>query len=80
MGGLPDVATRGSVLDTVEYIKPYLEDKNKLSLKMSRVLYVEEMMKYAEKITKYIPIVVIEEGVIRHNKLIKASVRKNYKK
>ncbi len=80
MGGLPDVATRGCVLDTVEYIQPYLEDKNKLSLKTSRVLYIEEMMKYAEKITKYIPIVVIEEGVIRHNKLIKASVRKNYKK
>lgn len=80
MGGLPDTATRGSVIDTVEYIKPYLEDKNKLSLKTSRILYVEEMMKYAEEITKHVPIVVLEGGLIRHHKLLKASDRKKYKK
>lgn len=80
MGGLPEEATMGSVLDTVEYIKPYLADKNKLTLKTSRILYIEEMMKYAELITQKIPIVVMEDGVIRHNKLIKLSERKLYSK
>ena len=50
MGGLPDVATRGSVLETVAYIQPFLKDKNKLTFKTARILYIEEMMKYAEKI------------------------------
>ena len=79
MGGLPDVATKGSILDTVNFIKPYLEDKNKLTLRTSRVLYIEEMMKYADKIVKYIPIIVMKGGVIR-NKLRRASLRKGYKK
>ncbi len=80
MGGLPIEATTGCVLDTVTFIKPYLEDKNKLTLKTSRILYIEEMMKYAELITKHIPIVVMEDGVIRHHKLIKSSEKKLYSK
>lgn len=80
MGGLPDVSTRGSALDTAKFITPYLEDKNKLSLETSRILYVEKMMRYAEEITKHIPIIVMEGGVIRHNKLIKLSEKKRYKK
>jgi hypothetical protein len=80
MGGLPDEATRGCVLDTVEYIKAYLEDKSKLTLKTSRILYVEEMMKYAEEITRHVPIVVLQGGVIRHNKLIKSVQRRKYRK
>ncbi len=79
-GGLPDKATQGSVLDLVEYIKPYLKDKNKLSLKTSRILYLEELTKYIEEITKQLPIIVLEDGVIRQNKLRKESQRKNYKK
>lgn len=80
MGGLPDAATRGSVLDTAEYIRPYLKDKRKLTLTTARILYIEEMMKYAEIISKHIPIIVLEEGVIRHHKLRKSTERKLYKK
>ncbi|MEX0935211.1 MAG: hypothetical protein WDZ70_02715 [Candidatus Paceibacterota bacterium] len=82
MGELPAEATHGSVIDTADYIRPYLEDKNKLTLKMSRVLYIEEMMKYAEIILKYIPIIVIEDGVIRQNKITSKTEeeRKKYRK
>lgn len=80
MGELPEEATTGCLMDTVEYIKPYLKDKNKLTLKTSRILYIEEMMKYAEEISKDIPIIVLEDNVIRYNKLRKASKRKLYKK
>lgn len=80
VGGLPDRATRGSVVDAADYIKQYLKDKSKLTLKTSRVLYIEEMMKYAEEISKHIPIIVLEDGVIRHMKLIKLSQREKYKK
>ncbi|MEX0935219.1 MAG: hypothetical protein WDZ70_02755 [Candidatus Paceibacterota bacterium] len=82
MGELPAEATHGSVIDTADYIRPYLKDKNKLTLKMSRVLYIEEMMKYAEIILKYIPIIVIEDGVIRQNKITSQTEveRKRYKK
>lgn len=80
MGGLPEEATTGTILDTVEFVKPYLEDKSKLTFKTARILYVEEMMKYVEDIIKEIPIIVMEEGVIRHNKLRNVSRMKKYKK
>ena len=80
MGKLPDKATVGTLMDTVEYIRPLLEDKRKLTLKTSRVLYIEELMGYAEEISKYIPIIVMQDHVIRHNKLRRASVMKLYKK
>ncbi len=80
MGGLPDEMTRGSVTEAAELIRPYLKDKNKLTLATARILYIEEMMKFAEKITAQIPIVVLEDGVIRQMKLRKPINLKNYKK
>ncbi len=79
-GGLSYEATKDSVLETANFIKPYLKDKNKLSLRTSRFLYIEEMMKYVEEINKYIPIIVLEDGVIRNNKFDKTLINKNYKK
>jgi hypothetical protein len=80
MGGLPDEMTRGSVTDAANLIRPYLTDKNKLTLATARILYIEEMMKFAEEITQHIPIVVLEDGVIRQMKLQKPENLKNYKK
>lgn len=80
MGGLPDEITRGSVVDTAGRILALLEDKKRLTFKTSRTLYIEEMMKYAEDISAHVPIVVVQDGVIRHNKLIKPAQRKLYKK
>lgn len=80
MGGLPDEMTRGSVTEAAELIRPYLADKNKLTLATARILYIEEMMRFAEEITQQIPIVVLEDGVIRQMKLRKPENLKNYKK
>ncbi len=79
MGGLPHQATQGDLVDTVNYIKPYLKDKSKLTYETSVVLYLEEIMKYAELITKYFPIIVLKDGVNRQLKLRKVKFRKKYK-
>jgi hypothetical protein len=78
MGGLPDAATRGNILETAEYLRPFLEDKQRLTLATGRVLYLEEMMQHVRDIAKHVPIIVLEEGVIRHNKLIKPAMKKLY--
>lgn len=70
VGGLPANVSTGSVIDAVKYVKPYLEDKNKITLKTNRILYIEDMIKYAEVISKHIPIIVMEDGVIRQNKFL----------
>ena len=78
-GGLPHNITKGSILDTVDAIKPLLENKNKLSINTGRLLYIEELMKYVEDIIDYIPIIVMEDAVIRHNNLRPLAQRKKYK-
>lgn len=80
MGSLPHQATQGNLIDTVNYIKPLLKNKNRLTYQTSVVLYLEEMMKHAEIINKYFPIIVLEDGVIRQLKLRKEKFRKKYKK
>lgn len=79
-GGLPHEITKGSISDTVDKIRPLLEDKNKLSIATGRLLYIEELMKYVEDIIDFIPIIVMEDGVIRHNKLRPVAQRRKYKK
>ena len=70
MGGLPESFTNGSVVDTANTIKPYLEDKNKLNHSLSRLLYIENLIPYAEIITKHIPLNVFTGSIIRRNKLM----------
>lgn len=67
-GDLPEEATYGNVLDTVNYIMPYLKDKSILNYKMSRVLYIENMLTTVDIIAKYLPIIVLEDQVIRNHK------------
>jgi hypothetical protein len=78
VGGLPHNISKGSVIDAIELIKPLLENKDKLSISTGRLLYIEELMKYVKDIVKYIPIIVMEDHVIRHNKLRPISQRKKY--
>ncbi len=80
MGGLPDKATKDSVMDTAKYVQECIKDRKKLTWKTRRVLYIEEMKKYADIITKSVPIIVLEDGVIRNMKLLTAIERKMYKK
>jgi len=80
MGGLTDKATCGSVVDTAAYVQEYINSKNKLTWDTRRVLYIENMEKYVDIITKTIPIIVFEGGVIRHTKLQSAAKRKMYKR
>ncbi len=69
MGGLPYEFTIGSVVDVAHKIEALLKDKNKLTWKTSRALYIEEIQKVSELITEYVPIIVMEDQVIRSNKL-----------
>ncbi len=80
MGGLPKEMTYGSVTDTAQQLLPYLEDKTKLTVEVAKVLYIERLKEYAELITEYIPLVVMEGGVIRHMKLYKDESQKKFKK
>lgn len=80
MGGFPKEFTYGSVLDNAEKIAPFLEDKTKLTVETARVLYLERLMKYAELMSEYIPIVVVEGGLIRQMKIAKEEEKKHYKK
>lgn len=80
MGDLPDKFTHGSVIDTSNAVKDLLENRSKIKYKTSRVLYIEEMMETAKLILMYIPLIVLEDGVIRNNKLRKTSDKKLYKK
>ena len=77
MGGLPDAATRGSVVDTAAYVEKKLKGK-RLTKKDMRAKYIEKMTPFAELITEHVPLIVIEDGVIRHNKLIPISQSKKY--
>ena len=77
MGGLPDIATRGSAVDTATYIKKQLTGK-RLTKKNLRAKYIEKMIPFAELITEYVPLIVLEDGVIRHNKLIRSAQSKQY--
>ncbi len=78
MGGLPDIATRGSVVDTATYVEKKLKEKH-LTKKNKRAKYIEKMVPFAELITAHVPLIVLEDGVIRHNKLIPISESKRYK-
>lgn len=78
MGGLPDAATRGSVMDTAAYLRRHLASKKKAGPQLTRALRLEKLEQFSEIITEYVPIVVFEGGVIRHNKLATAAQRKRY--
>ncbi len=80
MGNLPDKFTHGSVIDTSIAIKDLLENRSKIKFNTSRVLYIEEMMENASLISKYIPPILMEGGVIRNNKLRSNYDKKLYKK
>ncbi len=67
-GGLPMIFCKGNVSDTASYIDDFIKNKNKLTLKTSRVLYIENLVTYADIIAKYVPIIVLEDHVIRHKK------------
>jgi len=77
MGGLPDVATRGSSVDTATYIEKKLKG-GRLMKKDKRAKYIAKMAPFAELITEHVPLIVLEDGVIRHNKLIPLSKSKQY--
>ncbi len=68
MGGLPYEFTQGNVVETAKLIQNLLDDKNKLTYKTSKVLYIEELKDVAVLIAKYFPIIVLEDNVIRNNK------------
>ncbi|MDP2594078.1 MAG: hypothetical protein Q8P36_01950 [bacterium] len=78
MGGLPDAATRGSVVDTAEYLRQRLVRKEKMSPQLRRALQLEKLGNFAEVITEYIPITVFTGGVIRHNMLSTEVQRAHY--
>jgi hypothetical protein len=80
MGGLPAAATYGTVIDTANYIRPYLDGKKKMIPKIKRALYIKRLGNFAEIITEHVPIIVFEDGIIRHGKLIPEPLRKPYKK
>jgi hypothetical protein len=69
MGGLPVKFTQGNLLDTALSVRELLDDRNKITYGASRVLYIQELMDSAKLVLEYIPPIVIEEGVIRNNKL-----------
>ena len=77
MGGLPDVATRGSAVDTAAYVEKRLKAKH-LTNRDLRAKYIAKMVPFAELITEHVPLIVVEDGVIRHNKLIPLAQRKRY--
>ncbi len=66
MSGLPLEATYGSPLDVAQYVAKFLTDKNRLTWKTHRALYIEQLSQYAEIIAKYIPMIVLDGGVIRN--------------
>lgn len=79
MGGLPAAATYGTVIDTAEYIRPYLSRKRRIPAKMKEALYIQKLSAFSEIITEYVPIIVFEGDLIRHHKLTPAKFRKLYK-
>lgn len=80
MGSTPTKFSTGSILDTADTIKPYLEDKNLLTLETSRILYIENLMKYVEILNKHVPIIVFEDNLVRHNKFNKKKDLKSFQK
>jgi hypothetical protein len=78
MGGLPDAATRGSAVDTAAYVAKKLKSKH-LTKKDLRAKYIAKMMPFAKLITEHVPLIVLEDGVIRHNKFTPPAQSKHYK-
>lgn len=67
MSSLPEEATYGSVVETAKYVRYYIHNKDKLSWDNHRVLYIERVMEYADVISRFVPVVLFEGGVIRNN-------------
>jgi len=80
MSGLPSKFTKGNIIETAVEVKSLLKDKNKLSWSTAKVLYIEELVPFAETITKYLPLVVMEGSVIRNNKLNKRETNRAHSK
>ncbi len=80
MGNLPEYFTYGNVADTAGHVKELLENRDKITYKTSRVLYIDELVNTSELIFKYIPPIVVEGGLIRNNKLRDSKNKENYKK
>ncbi|MFZ2523163.1 MAG: hypothetical protein WAW92_02140 [Minisyncoccia bacterium] len=79
MGNLPEKFTQGNLLDTAISVDELLVDRNKITYKTSRVLYIEELVDTTTTVLSYIPPIVIEGGVIRNNKLKDKMVYKRCK-
>lgn len=79
MGGLPEEYMYGDVSDTTKIVSSVLKNK-KLSLENARVLYTERLMKYAEILNEFMPLVLVEGGLIRQMKLIDEKEKVKYKK
>ncbi len=80
MGNLPPQATYGNAEDTAQYVKYLLDNKNLITLETARVLYIENLTKYAPIIAKHLPIIVFEGDIIRHNKIRRPIHLENYQK
>ena len=69
MGGLPYSYTKGTLEDTAIKLQKLIENKNLLSLSTLEALYIEELMPAASIINRHVPIIIMEDSVIRSHKL-----------
>lgn len=79
MSDLPIEMTYGSAVDTARAVREILEERTKITWENHRVLYIENMMRYAESITKYIPLLLLDGGTIRGMKASMLKDGKNFK-
>lgn len=79
VGELPYEVTYGNILDTAAYVDRYLKNKNLLTWKTSKILYMERMLPYIKVLSTHLPIIVLEGNVIRNNKLWEEDVLKKSK-
>lgn len=78
-GWFSDKVTKGNVLEATHHIEKILLGK-KNTKEYKRALYIKNMTQYVAIINEYVPIIVLEDHVIRHELLISKDQRKMYKK
>jgi hypothetical protein len=71
VGDLSDRATGGTIVDTATYMQKILEGKKKKTKEYKKALYLVAMQEYASVITEYVPIIVLEDHVIRHETFLR---------
>lgn len=79
-GGLPLKLTFGTVVDTATELSKHRAGRKKLSVEVAKALYIYRLMDYADLIAEFIPIIVMEGGVIRHMKLYEDDNQKKFKR